>query len=238
MRRMAMMRRIVPYMAPPIASHGASHGPSHSAVRHVTRRVDHQQQVTERSQAWSCDAPPSFHGAKAYTLDTAAVAFTLRAAVEHGPNRSAAGAWQQERWVCASEACAAAAVRRAVRIGDELFTISDNEVRATSLINWRQTWRAPLHGRQPLAAEGTCSLDGAPLPWDRVAASDANVYCNNWGRARVSGTDPVGCTADTNLTRAECVTYSARRTFDNLLSGARADCSACATEYDGCRLWF
>ena len=230
MHRMALMHRTVPYMAPPIAPHSALHGPS--------RSVDHQQQVTERSQAWSCDAPPSFHGAKAYTLDTAAVAFTLRAAVEHGPNRSAAGAWQRERWVCASEACAAAAVRRAVRIGDELFTISDNEVRATSLIDWRQTWRAPLHGRQPLAAEGTCSLDGAPLPWDRVAASDANVYCNNWGGARVSGTHPVGCTADTNLTRAECVTYSARRTFDNLLSGARAGCGACVTEYDGCRLWF
>ena len=73
---MAMMHRTVPYMAPPIAPHSALHGPS--------RSVDHQQQVTERSQAWSCDAPPSFHGAKAYTLDTAAVAFTLRAAVEHG----------------------------------------------------------------------------------------------------------------------------------------------------------
>ena len=191
--------------------------------------------VTERSQAWSCDAKPSFHGAKAYSLDTAAATFTLRAAVEHGPNRSAADAWARERWACASEACAAAAVRRAVRIGDELFTISDNEVRSTSLINWQQTWRAPLHARQPLAAEGTCSLDGAPLPWGRVAASDANIYCN---RYYWQGSGRFVCTADTDLTRAECVTYSTRRTFEHLLSGARAECGACAAEYDGCRLWF
>ena len=122
--------------------------------------------LTERNASWSCDDPPSFHGAKAFTLD--GHAFTLRAAIEHGPNRSASDAWAHRgRWACASDACAAAEVRRALYIGDELFTVSDGEVRATSLAHWGEAWRAPLHVRQPLAAEGTCSLDGAPLPWAR-----------------------------------------------------------------------
>eukprot|EP00320_Phaeocystis_rex_P006342 CAMPEP_0119073148 /NCGR_PEP_ID=MMETSP1178-20130426/62731_1 /TAXON_ID=33656 /ORGANISM="unid sp, Strain CCMP2000" /LENGTH=812 /DNA_ID=CAMNT_0007055209 /DNA_START=3 /DNA_END=2441 /DNA_ORIENTATION=+ len=200
--------------------------------------------VTERFSAWACDDAPSFHGAKAYTLDASetgpSMVFTLRAAVEHGPNRSAAGGWAHAGGFyqpCAREACAAGAVRRAVRIGDELFTISDDEMRATSLTDWAETWRAPLHVRQPLATEGTCSLDGAPLPWARVAASSEDIYCDHY-RQHAGGIAGTSCTADTNLSRAECVTYSARRTFDSLLSGARAGCGACATEFNACRLWF
>ena len=119
--------------------------------------------LTERNASWSCVVRrrallPRSQAAKAFTLD--GHAFTLRAAIEHGPNRSASGAWAHRgRWACASDACAAAEVRRALYIGDELFTVSDGEVRATSLAHWGEAWRAPLHVRQPLAVEGTCSLD-------------------------------------------------------------------------------
>ena len=42
--------------------------------------------VTERSQAWSCDAKPSFHGAKAYTLDTLTLTLTLTLTWVPNPN--------------------------------------------------------------------------------------------------------------------------------------------------------
>ena len=64
--------------------------------------------VTEKS-GWSCDEPPAFHGAKVFTLGESG--FTLRAAIEHGPNSSHTLAFpeQQRDWSCVAEVRAARA---------------------------------------------------------------------------------------------------------------------------------
>jgi len=192
--------------------------------------------VTEK-HGWACDAPPSFHGAKAFTLENDG--FVLRAAIEHGPNRSRLHSWPQgshESYACAQDACAAAAVRRALYIGDDLYTVSDNELRATSLTTFTEAWRTPLHHAEVLAAEGTCTLDGAPLPWLRVAASSDDIYCE----ARYSS---VCRPADVALRRRVC-SSAGSGSFSALLSNAVAPCgnASCVppenVSYHPCHTWF
>jgi hypothetical protein len=196
--------------------------------------------ITERSGrwgGWDCDALPTFHGAKAFTIDNGV--FTLRAAIEHGPNRSHMHSWAQHtarQYQCAQDACAAATVRRSLYVGDDLYTLSDNELRATSLTSYTEVWRTALHQPEVLAAEGTCTLDGAPLPWLRVAASGDDIWCDSrYGRT----CDP----ADPALSQRTC-SSAGSRSFDALLNNAIAPCGnlSCVppenVSYHPCRMWF
>ena len=197
--------------------------------------------VTEKS-GFGCDEPPSFHGAKVFTLSDNG--FTLRAAIEHGPNRSKALAFpeQQRDWSCVATACESARIRRSLYIGDDLFTVSDSELRATSLTSYQTNWSASLFNVEVLAKEGSCTLDGAPLPWLRVAASGADVYCDEsdtWRTVLPSGRR---ChPSDTELRDKRC-DGDGYRSFDNLLSEAVAPCGnvRCADQvvYQPCMKWF
>jgi len=218
----------------------------HKALLYDARRALLVVPVTER-HGYSCEQPPSFHGAKVFAVsgalggaaagDGATGTFVLRAAIEHGPNRSDVHAWSgQGGYTCASSACDAAAIRRSLYIGDELYTLSDAEVHATSLVNFSPTWRADLHRREVLATGGRCTVDGEPLNWTRVAASGDDIYCRPGRR---------GCRpSDVALRQARCDDQGARRSFDMLLYEARAPCGnlSCsgesAIEYNGCVRWY
>jgi len=190
--------------------------------------------ITEKS-GWSCDAPPSFHGAKVFTLGEGG--FTLRAAIEHGTNRSSHHAFPEggNRYVCASEECASGTIRRSLYIGDDLFTISDGQIVATSLTSFDEEWATPNHEVEVLASEGSCSLNGRSLPWNRVAASSSDIYCvgTRWDGTRCPVTDSAlqgySCTGD------------GWRSFESLLHGAVSPCGKlpCAQEtvYNPCSMW-
>ena len=138
---------------------------------------------------------------------------------------------------CASEPCEASAVRRALYIGDELYTLSDDEARATSLASYVTTWGEPLHAREVLAREGGCTLgDGGPaLNWTRVAAAAPGLYCGS-----------SGCKGDRGLREHRCAGDGEYRSYEALLNGASTPCGnlSCADgdvgaiEYNGCALWF
>jgi len=195
--------------------------------------------VTEKS-GYSCDEPPAFHGAKVFTLGDDG--FTLRAAIEHGPNRSSTHAFpqQQREWACVSEACHSALVRRSLYVGDDLFTVSDGELRATSLSSYVTTWSAPLHHTEILAKEGGCTLDGVSLPWLRVAASGDDIWCIPADAARY-GYRQSCRPSDTALTNHRC-DNDGYRSFQALLTDAVAPCGnvSCADEvvYNPCTMWF
>ena len=147
-------------------------------------------------------------------------------------------------------------MRRALYIGDQLFSISDGEIRATSLSSYLPLWSAPLHTRQTLAVEGGCILDGNALPWDRVAASGSEIYCGYTTEPPPSPPSPPSypgssswssspCEpADWPLRNALCTSDASRRSFDVLLYSAASCCgsencaSGCNTTYDGCHVWF
>lgn len=215
--------------------------------------------ITEK-QGWNCNMPPTFHGAKAFTLSDRG--FLQVAAIEHGPNRSNTWAVHNTRWGgCLSSSCAAATIRRSLYIGDDLFTISDGEVRATSLTTFASTWSTPLHVREELTKEGTCTLDGAALPWSRVAASGSDIYAYNCpspttnpepkapstvsvGRRLSYYTPPSSSTctgADHALRNRQC-TSAGSRSFSALLNDAVSSCGnyTCSetTSYNDCMLWF
>jgi hypothetical protein len=194
--------------------------------------------ITERESGWAdCgQQPPTFHGAKLFTLG--ADGFTQQAAIEHGPNRTEEGRWRDGAGSyyagCSGSApCAAAAVRRSLYIGDELYTLSDSQLRATDLNTFAPTWSSPLFERQTLARNGTCSLDGAAVPWDRVAAS-ADYNCG-------SRSCP---DADDALREATCATSAAWQSWRALLGDARTCCgtqdcrNSCPVEYNDCINWF
>jgi len=227
----------------------------HRALLYDPRRRLLVLPVTER-HGWSCDAP-TFHGAKAFTLDLTADGgtFTARAAIEHGPNRSSTWRHGPHYDSGCAQPCAAATVRRALYVGEQLFTISDGEVRATSLESYAPLWSAPLHLHEPLAADGSCTLDGASLPWARVGASGHDVWCGSVGSPPLppprppawpdsNGGWPTCEPADRELRYARCPSMVARRSFDALLDSAAACCgtegcaSGCGTAFDGCRVWF
>ena len=213
--------------------------------------------VIER-HGYSCD-PPSFSGAKVYTLGS--TSFDLRAEVEHGPNRS--DSWDRD-YNCYS-ACQASRVRRSLYVGNGLFTISDSEVRVLELDTFSHSWNAPLHSAQALAREGSCELDGHSLPWSRAAASGPDIWCGSLSSRRLSESKGVTATpavpptsshrrrashnpscgnADRSLRNAECVSYSARRTLSAYLEDAKSCCgteacaSGCNTSFNPCRVWW
>lgn len=68
-------------------------------------------------------------------------------------------------------------VRRSLYIDDQLFTISDGEIRATSLTSYALLWTSPLHLRESLAREGACTINGEPISWERTAASGPAIFC-------------------------------------------------------------
>ena len=196
--------------------------------------------VTERDgERWDdCDVSPyTFHGTKVWTLDPQS-GFELQAALEHGPRRRMA--WDDARFGGARScvACEAATVRRAVRIDEVLYTISDAEVHATALdAGYAHLWYTPLHARTHIASEGGCSVGGAPIAWAAAAASHETIYCDverdgEWCKPH----DPV-------LSERECATLTTMDTFDNLLHKAASCCgyptceSGCEIEYDECALW-
>jgi len=199
--------------------------------------------LTERGDSWSC-LPPSFHGARVFDLSR--LNFSELAAIEHAPGRSSE-AWMRQ-WndgsdyynnyysQCYSAACAAAAIRRSLYIGDELYTLSDGLLQANSMRDWKTTLALPLHSRQVLAREGSCTLEGQSLPWDRVAASGADIYCASRSYSK-SECGP----ADRDLVGHVCDRLG-RSSFTNLLNGARNCCGnqtcACETSYAQCQIWY
>jgi hypothetical protein len=100
---------------------------------------------------------------------------------------------------------------------------------------WNTTLVLPLHARETLAAEGACTLGGAPLRWERVAASASDIYCNGDYYMRPCGP------ADRQLAAYTC-DATGWMSFDHLLHGARNCCGnstcACDTVYDACKVWF
>mmetsp|Transcript_47482 Transcript_47482/g.78580 ORF Transcript_47482/g.78580 Transcript_47482/m.78580 type:complete len:838 (+) Transcript_47482:50-2563(+) len=201
----------------------------------ITERVGWQD--VKPSGESACEQPPTFHGAKVFTLDEAG--FSLRAAIEHSPHRSHTKAFPEGGecacgGCCASTPCASAMIRRSLYIGDDLYTISDGEVRATSLTSFTTgEWGAPLLEREVLVREGACSLEDVPLSWQRVAASGKDIYCNGL----YSPCRP----ADWALRDREC-SSNGRRSFEALLNCAVAPCGnmTCVEEvrYNPCSLWF
>jgi len=199
--------------------------------------------VTEMQSWASCDTPPGFHGARVYTLG-GSTGFTLRASIEHGANRSHDSAWpanvsanhQYPMHGCLSTPCQSGAVRRSLYIGDELYTLSDDELRATSMTSWARTWMQPLHVREVLARQGTCTLNGSPIEWARVAASGPDIYWCYEGTA---------CLGDQGLRGYECEP-GAYRSMELLLNGALSPCGnlsctprgAADVEYNQCVVWF
>uniref|UniRef100_A0A7S2BRP2 Uncharacterized protein n=1 Tax=Haptolina brevifila TaxID=156173 RepID=A0A7S2BRP2_9EUKA len=185
--------------------------------------------ITEKN-GWGCNEPIAFHGAKVFTLT--GNGFELRTAIEHGPARSSTQAFPQ-RSGCASQECNSAKIRRSLYVGDDLFTVSDSEVRATSLMSFSSTWETSLYEPEVLAKEGSCTLNDAPLPWLRVAASGDDIYCSG----RYQACRP----ADTALRNRFC-NGDGSRSFEALLSGAIAPCGnfSCADEvvYNPCKIWF
>jgi len=128
-------------------------------------------------------------------------------------------------------------IRRSLYVGDDLFTISDSELRATSLVSYATTWSAPLHQTEILTKEGACTLDGDALPWLRVAASGEEIWCRPEYQSRGTACPP----ADRALTSRRC-DLDGSRSFDALLTDAVAPCGnvSCADEvvYNPCRMWF
>ena len=199
--------------------------------------------VTEMQSWASCDTPPDFHGARVYTLG-GGTGFTLRASIEHGANRSHDSAWPANvsanhhypRFGCLSTPCQSGAVRRSLYIGDELYTLSDDELRATSMTSWARTWMQPLHVREVLARQGTCTLNGSPIEWARVAASGPDTHGCYEGTA---------CLGDQGLNGYECEP-GAYRSMELLLNGALSPCGnlsctprgAADVEYNQCVVWF
>jgi len=203
--------------------------------------------ITERARPeWDCSAPPSFHGARLVRI--AGGAIQLLGGIEHGPNRSHANPSSPSDPTsygvsCPSTACASAAVRRSLYLDDALFTLSDSEVRATSLASLVTTWVAPLHTREVLTAEGSCLLNpseeernSSALPWARVAASGANL----WGHGC---SDSSACRfGDSGLQTVLCVNALAWGTYESLLREAASCCGNstcdCPTRFNDCSIWF
>lgn len=164
-------------------------------------------------------------------------------AIEHGPGRSSAAfhaLWADEpdemyQFGCYHGACPSATIRRSLYIDDQLYTISDGELRATHMEQWNTTLVLPLHTRETLAAEGSCTLGQDALLWERVAASASDIYCNDeyYWRPCSPGDRQLGAyTCDAN----------GWMSFNHLLHGARSCCGnsscACETVYDECQVWF
>jgi hypothetical protein len=163
--------------------------------------------------------------------------------IEHGPGRSSAafGAlWNDEtdhmfHFGCDHGACPSATFRRSLYIDDQLYTVSDGELRATHMGQWNTTLVLPLHTRETLAAQGSCTLGGDALPWERVAASAPDIYCGDEYYSRPCGA------GDRQLGTYQCDS-NGWMSFNHLLHSARNCCGnstcACETVYDTCRIWF
>jgi len=111
-------------------------------------------------------------------------------------------------------------VRRSLYLDDALFTLSDSEVRATSLASLVTTWVAPLHTREVLTAEGSCLLN----PSEEERNSSACRF------------------GDSGLQTVLCVNALAWGTYESLLREAASCCGNstcdCPTRFNDCSIWF
>ena len=141
---------------------------------------------------------------------------------------------------CSYNGCSGLKILRSLYIGNDLFTLSEAQVQAHSMQDWQLSWSSPLFETQMLAAEGTCTLDGQPLPWARAAASSPDIHCNEtWYKCDAIRFGD----SDFALSRVQCDLWSiGGRTFNALLDGAASCCGTyactCPTQYDKCRVWF
>ena len=101
----------------------------------------------------SCGDPWEFSGAVVYELG--ASGFEPVANVTHDrPDSTYLERYLGKASLCGD--CPALAIRRILWSDDELWTLSDAKIKATSMITWKDTWQGNLHARRSLMAEGDC----------------------------------------------------------------------------------